>query len=203
MQVWIDSLLKAEEKREETILSEPAYIEELPDDQAMKDIDAQLLGAMKTNHDAQEYAQYLKRCEAKSAKEKEKEANKAAQEEAATARNAYIKSHDHGFAGLTTDEDGNLLYNERPIREPYFSKGQLEMIVAKLHISRNPVFKVRFLDDFDLIDEPNQEKILTDLLAAGFQPIVALVGQKSERENTLVLRECAIAGEEEEKPALL
>ena len=119
------------------------------------------------------------------------------------ARNAYMAGHEFGFAGLTTDEEGSLLLNDRPINESYFSTGELEMIVAKLHAAQNPEFKCRFIDDFERIDDENQEKILKELLDAGFQIIVAEVGRSSEKDNVIVLSECAIANNQEERPALL
>jgi len=85
-----------------------------------------------------------------------------------------------------------LLLKDRPIREPYFSRSELEMIVARFHSSLSPELKVRFIDDFELFDEENQQKMIDNLLAAGFQVITAEVGNKAINKNTILLRECKI-----------
>jgi hypothetical protein len=178
-------------------------IEEMPNDSEIVAIDQQIAGAEKNNFKLSIYREYLKNLVAKQAKEKEIADNKAKQDEEIKAREAYIKQSSFQFAGLGTDSEGGLLLNNRPINSSYFSAGELELVVAKLHLAQNPVFKVRFIDDFDLIDDENQEKILTELLAAGFQVITAEVGEKSDKENVIVLRECAIANDEDAKPSLI
>jgi hypothetical protein len=181
----------------------PPLIEEMPDDAELRAIDDRIAQAGEVNASAAAYRDYGAKITARDAKRAEIEKNRAAQETAAAARTAYIAGRDFGFAGLSTDEEGSLLLNGRPISESYYSKGELEMIVARLHESQNPVFKCRFIDDFNLLDEANQEKIITELNAAGFQVIVAEVGSGSDKENSIVLRECAIATAEEERPKLL
>jgi DNA repair exonuclease SbcCD ATPase subunit len=202
VQTWLDGLERPEQ-RGAVAIEHPQYIEELPNDKELREIDEQIMGAHSINNQAAAYQAYLKKASDREAKAKELEANKTKQAEAEAARNAYISSFDFGFAGLTTDEDGCLLLKNRPLTDSYFSKGELEMIVAKLHASRNPVFKTRFIDDFDLLDEENQEKLIKDLIEAGFQVITAEVGKVATKENTLVLRECAIATDEIEKPELI
>jgi len=200
---WINRLPIPQAYREIIEIPEPEYIEELPSDDEITKIDAAIASAQEHNQKAQEYKNYLAKVAAKAAKQKEIDDNKAKQTESETARNAYISSFDFGFAGLTTDEQGGLLLKNRPLTESYFSKGELEIIVAKLHASINPVFKTRFIDDFDLLDEDNQEKLLTELIEAGFPVITAEVGKSSNKENCLVLSECKIKTEEEGKPELL
>ena len=92
---------------------------------------------------------------------------------------------------LGVDDSGNLVLNDRLIKEPYFSKGELEIMVAKLYMSVNPDLKVRFIDDFELLDEDNQAKILKQLLDAGFQVITAEVGKSPKHKNSILLRECS------------
>jgi energy-coupling factor transporter ATP-binding protein EcfA2 len=185
---------------------EPEYIEEMPDDSELKSIDQQIIDANCINEKAGNYKRYFEMNRAKAAKQKKIDINKDKQAEASRCRNSYIASFKFPFAGLTTGDDGSLLLNDRPLNDSYFSKGELEMIVARLHASINPVFKTRFIDDFDLLDEQNQEKLLKELVDAGFQVITAEVRatEKQQLNNVLVLKECKlITGEEEEKPALI
>lgn len=163
----------------ELIDTEPIY-------KAMQD-------AEDTNRKAEAYEANQAKVEKLKRLEKLLDANKADQEKAAKARLDYIKSFDFGFSGLEVGDDGGLLLNERPIREPYFSKGELEVIVARLYASKNPVLKVRFIDDFELLDEKNQTALLDELLERGFQVITAEVGDKAKEQNTILLRECKIA----------
>jgi hypothetical protein len=100
-----------------------------------------------------------------------------------------ITSTNFGVDGLDIGSDGGLLMNDRPIREPYFSKGELEIIVAKLYASTNPKLKVRFIDDYELLDENNAAKLVDDLLSQGFQIIIAQVGNEKKGENSLLIRE--------------
>lgn len=100
-----------------------------------------------------------------------------------------ITSYNFGFDGLDVNESGELMLQGRPIKEPYFSKGELEVIVAKLYASKNPTLKVRFIDDFELLDENNAKRLVEDLLGAGFQIITAQVGSEVKGDNVLLLKE--------------
>jgi hypothetical protein len=66
------------------------------------------------------------------------------------------------------------------------------MIVAKMASTINSEWKTRFVDDFDLLDEPNQEKLLKDLTDAGYQVITAEVGTVATKDGSIVLKECKI-----------
>lgn len=145
--------------------------------------------ASKADHD--EYSKKLKAQEKETGKI---EANKL----------KYIKGKELPFDELTIDEKGGLLLQGRPIKEPLFSKGELEKIVAKLHAATNPDFKVRFIDDFESLDKDNQEDLVNSLLEDGFQVITAEVGE-SKGENYIEMRDCQIidkSGKESKKPLL-
>lgn len=200
---FIDSLPIPEPEFSPEQIPELVLIEEIPDDSELREVESEILAASDTNSKAEKYDTYLQRVSARDAKIKEIEANKVKQTECITARNKYISSFEFPFTGLATNENGELLLNERPINDSYYSKGELEIIVAKLHASTNPVFKCRFIDDFDLIDEDNQEKIIKELLEAEFQIITAEVAKSSNKENSIVLRECKIVTDEEQKPSLI
>ena len=199
---WLDNLPQPQEPNFPPI-PEPEFIEEMPDGSEIKVIDHKIADANNTNIVAERYQEYLKKVAEKEGLNKQIQEQHQKVAEEATARAEYIKQHDFGFSGLSTDDDGNLLFRERPIREPYLSRGELELIVAKLAVSLNPLFRTRFIDEFGVLDPDNQKKILDDLVAEGFQPIVLLPGEKVEHENTLVLRDCELVGEEDGKPELL
>ncbi len=148
-----------------------------------------------TNKKAAKYEEYRKEMSKCNAISFEITSNRQELQKKEQARLNYVKSFDFGIEGLSVDEKGSLLLNDKPIKDPYFSRGELEVIVAKLHIYRNPDFKVRFLDDFDLLDEENQIDIVDNLLKHGFQVITAEVGKVKTSDNCVLLRECAISEE--------
>lgn len=147
--------------------------------------------AEEINSKAVLYNNYVSKAAERNSAVLELEQNKKAQQEIMQKRLDYIKSFNFDFKELSIGEDGGLLLNNRPIKEQYFSKGELEIIIAKLHANKNPNLKVRFIDDFELLDEQNQESIIKTLLDSGFQIITARVGDKiKSKENTILLREC-------------
>jgi recombinational DNA repair ATPase RecF len=175
------------------------YIKGLPKAEEFKDtgeIDSQIQNAQETDRQAQVYKTYLKQSEAKAAKQTELDGEIRAQGKISSSRLEYIKNFEFGFQGLSVDEDGKLLLNEKPIKEPYFSRGEIELIVAKLHAAvvkdDKKAFRVRFIDDFEGLDDKNQTKILKVLDDAGFQIITAEVGDEVVKGNTLLLRECKL-----------
>ena len=121
----------------------------------------------------------------------------------------YIKKCDIGFSGIALSkdkewavsigEDGGLLLDDRPINLTYFSRGELEVIVAKLHKAKKSTLMVRFIDNFELLDEGNQEKILKELIDAGFQVIVSMVGSQQKGANCIMLTECKVGKEKKDK----
>lgn len=149
---------------------------------------AQIGAAEDTNEKAAEYQRYLEKKKEKASKKGDLEANKNEQGKIVEKRLDYIKKFDFGFAELSVDDNGGLTLQGRPIKEPYFSKGELEIIVAKLHASTNPDLKMRFIDDFDLLDEKNQKRLVEDLTAKGFQLLLAQVGSKKTDKNTILLK---------------
>lgn len=193
-------------KLDEVIGAETDNLEALPKPEPLKSttelMDA-IHGTEETNRQAEAYRQYVDKKARSEAKSDEIQANRKALEIAAQKRIDRIAEHKFGFDGLSVDENGGLLLIGRPIKEPYFSKGEQELIVARLHASINPDLKVRFIDDFEVLDEDNQQKVVDELLASGFQVIVAVVGDKSDKENVVLLRECKIVDSYETKKDLL
>ncbi|MEE9355208.1 MAG: AAA family ATPase [Methylococcaceae bacterium] len=108
-------------------------------------------------------------------------------------RAKYLQSKSFGIKGLQIDEAGNLTKDGKLIRQPYFSKGELEVLVARIAMNLNPELKVRFIDDFEMLDDINQEKLLKNLMKKGFQIITATVGNKKKDDKSVLLRACKIA----------
>jgi hypothetical protein len=169
---------------------------EAEDTLSFDEVQSKIDAADEINKAATAYEQYAVDSKKREAKERELQETQVNLGYAQLERDNHIKSFDFGFDGLSVNDRGELLLNGRHIREPMFSRGELEMIVAQLHASMEPTLKVRFIDDFEVLDPKNQEKILTELLEAGFQVITAEVGDKAKKDNTIVLRECAIANDE-------
>ena len=108
-------------------------------------------------------------------------------------RAKYLQSKSFGIKGLQIDEDGNLTKDGKLIRGPYFSRGELEVLVARIAMNLNPELKVRFIDDFEMLDDINQEKLLKNLMKKGFQIITATVGSKKKDDKSVLLRACKMA----------
>ena len=142
-----------------------------------------------TNQRANEYDRYLEQKDIKDKLEKDLSNNKNSQHKKEQDKIDYIQSFKLG-EGLTINDLGDLLSNGKPIKEPYFSKGELEVIVIKLFLTTKPELKVKFIDDFDLLDDKNQEEIIKLLLDNDFQVITAEVGDTSDSFDAVVLREC-------------
>lgn len=209
VQQFIDTLPEPDPEPH-TILPELILVEpEMPDSTELHKIRNQINEAWENNAKYQEYKQYLEQIKAMDNLVKSLNKNKEAQKQCIEERNNYLSSHDYGFKGLSVDENGELVLSvrgedSRPLKQPYFSRGEMELIVAKLHIAMNPEFKVRFIDDFEAIDDENQEKILSSLLESGFQVIVAEVGKQSDKENCIVITEGKIQNDEtDERPEIL
>jgi len=203
VKLWIDTLPQPKNYVKKTI-PEPTYIPEMPDDAEIKAVDAEI-EAYETNEQAKKYADYLIRSEALKVRQVKVDKINADIEAEETARTNYITGKKFPFSDLTTDETGCLLFKGRPITDAYFSKGELEIIVAKLAASQNPLFKTRFIDEFGILDPDNQKKLVNDLVEARFQVIVSIPGEKVEHDNAIVLRDCKLVDttETDERPTLL
>ena len=159
------------------------------------DILHKITTAEENNTNSIAYYSYLAKKTQKELISSELEANKVKQGEVSERRTKFIQSFDFGIPGVSADEEGQLMIDSRPVKEPYFSKGELEIIVAKLHAHMNPEMKVRFIDDFELLDDANQIKLVDKLLKEGFQIITAECHLDKQTENTIILKDCKIAGE--------
>jgi len=183
---------------EERIVKGTIYISELPKiepDKATDEVDLEISQISETNKMAQDYETYIEKKESKDAEEKKLAENVEAQRKVEASKAKYISNHDFGIDGISIDETGCLLCDGKKIKPPYFSTGELEMIVAKLAASMNPDLKVRFIDGFEALDEGNQETLIKGLNDAGFQAIVAEVGNERKSGNTILLKDCTVLPE--------
>lgn len=187
------------EKGMEILEGQKYFIKELPDDAEMVDIDKQIYDAAKTNEKALLYAQYIEKVKAKNAKELEIKTNKEKQSSLVVEKLNKIKSYKFPFDNLSVNESGELLLNERPIKPPYFSTGQLLKIVPKLMATTKPELKYIFLQDFNLMDEDLQNEVEADLTSQGFQLVIELVGNKKiVDKNCILLKDGVIVDSYEE-----
>lgn len=169
--------------------AEPKYIDELPDQSEINQLQVQLMQASQTNESALLYEQYLQKLADKDAKDKELHENKAAQEKIEEEKVEYIKQFKFPFSKLSVDDDGGLLLDGKPLKPQYFSSGELIRIVPTLISSLNPEFKYVFIQEFDLLDEETQVKVEEDLTSKGFQLVIEMVGkQKIQEKNCILLR---------------
>ena len=189
---WIKSLGKPEESKsfDDYYPAIPATASELPDDSELKAIDTQIMAAVETNNKALLYAQYLEKKQQKEAKGAELQANKDKQAATEAERLEYIKAFKFPFSNLTVGEEGELLLNGKPIKQEYFSTGELLKIIPVLISTTQPELKYVFLQDFNLMDDEKQKEIEDFLTGKGFQLVVELVGKsKIADKNCILLRD--------------
>jgi hypothetical protein len=185
------------------------YISQLPKAEELRPLEAiddKLNNATRINENAFKFEQYEIKLQSKKDIEAKITKNKADQATAQKERVDYIKGQKLPFDGLSISEDGELLLNGKPIKEPYFSTGELLRIIPVLMSSKNPELKYVFLQDFNLLDEDQQlavEKALTD---KGMQLVIELVGTKKvEDRSCILLKDCKVVEDyiSEEKPQLI
>lgn len=196
---WILSLPVEQNQLNYTPLNTPVYIKELADTKNLDEIDSKIEQAQDINNKAKDYQNYLIKASFK--KDKLGKViewnNKVSEEE--SARVNYINQTDFGFKGLSTDENGSLIFKDRPIKKQYFSTGELEIIVAKLAMSRNPLLKVRFIDELGILSPKKQDELVSELIDMGFQVIASVPGENVNHDNVIVLKDCALLNNEKEK----
>lgn len=189
---WIRSLGKPEEAKvfENYYPEQPTYIQELPDRAELDAIDAQILAAGETNNKALLYVQYIEKKQQKEAREAELKANKDKQAATESERVEYIKAFKFPFSNLTVDDDGQLLLAGKPIKDPYFSTGELLKIIPILLSTSNPELKYVFIQGFNDLDEDNWKQVEEYLTGKGFQLVVEMVGKtKVPEKNCILLRD--------------
>jgi len=156
---------------------EPVYIPELPDDYELKTIDEKILRASETNAQAYEYDQYEIKLAQQVAKQDELQQNKDNQYAESQRRLTYIQSFVLAD-GMEVNDDGELVLKGKPLKEPYFSTGELLKIIPALISSQNPELKYVFIQDASLLDEAALAELEADLVGRGFQLVLEIVGQQ-------------------------
>lgn len=188
----IAALRKAVEKEEALIKSFYAEIGSMPvplPENKVEDIISKINSAEKTNEGYTAYVAYTEKLKKKTNLETRVATNRTSLTNEETHRLDYIKKAKLPFKSLSIDEEGGLLLKGRPIKDPYFSAGELEKVVALIAKSQNPDLKLRFIDNWDLIDPNNQEDILTKLTESGFDVIVASVGDQPKGDNSIIIKD--------------
>jgi hypothetical protein len=192
---WIGNLPVAEPARVAETLHpvEPEYLSEEPDNTELDAIDTEILEATKTNEKAVQYSEYLKKLAEKERLEGDLAANKKEREGIEQERVDHIKKFDFPFKGLLVDDDGQLLLDGKPIKDPYFSTGELLKIIPMLLSSANPELKYVFIQGFNDLDEDNWAKVEEYLTGKGFQLVVEMVGkEKIADKNCILLKDNVI-----------
>ncbi|WP_418894199.1 AAA family ATPase [Limibacterium fermenti] len=177
--------------------------ERLPKPEAKKnttEIEAEIVAATDTNRKAFQYRVYVEQSGKKEKLQKEIDGNKKKISEAETERLAYIKSANLPFKNLSFDEEGGLLFDGKPLKEPYFSTGELLKIIPILMTSRNPELKYIFLQDWGLLDEDKQEEIESYLTGRGYQLVIEYVSKhKPEGKHSILLKDNRVVENYEEE----
>lgn len=191
---WIESDLYSQQKplkvAADLYPKEPTYINEMPEDAELKAIDEQILKASETNQKALIFEQTQQKLEAKQKKHEELLKNKSDQTDKEEERLNYIKKFKLPFNNLSIGEDGELLLDGKPIKEPYFSTGELLKVIPILIASQNPELKYVFLQDFNLLDDEKQIQIEEYLTEKGFQLVIEMVGkERIENQNCILLKD--------------
>lgn len=180
---------------------ERVYVKEMPDDEQLRLVDEEMTDAGEINRKALLYDQYVEKRNEKDKRKVELADNKIAQGKKEDERVAYIKKFKFPFSNLTVGEDGELLLAGKPIREPYFSTGEILKVVPILLSTSNPELKYVFLQDFNLMDDDKQAEIEEYLTGKGFQLVVEMVGKaKIADKNCILLRDNVVVEDYETVP---
>lgn len=190
---------------EEKLLPEPEtkkeltpgfYVELMPDNVALVTIDQEIMTAVETNQKAKDYTDYLQKVKDKEAKEKELQENKDSQRDMEQDRTDYIKRFKFPFPSLTVNEDGGLMSDGKPLKEPYFSTGELIKLVPMILSAVAGQLKYVFIQDFNLLDDDAQQQVEDYLTGEGFQLVIEYVSKKVlyNGKNCIYLCENKVVG---------
>lgn len=177
-----------------------AHLAPVEDKKPTEEIDKQINEASVTNLKATQYTEYLKNKKAKEDKEAEIKANKAKQVEIEKERIEFIQSKKLPFKNLTVGEEAELLLDGKPIKEPYFSTGELIKLIPILLASQNQELKYVYIQDFNMLDEDNQNEIEKYLTSKGFQLVIEYVGKEAKPEkNCILLKDNQVISEDNDE----
>lgn len=163
------------------------YIKEVPDETELQAIDAKIGETSETNRKALIYEQWQESIKKKEAKKRELEGNTQRQKDKEAERTAYIKAFKFPFSNITVGDDGELLLAGKPIKEPYFSTGEILKVVPILLSTANPEMKYVFLQDFMLMDEEKQADVIKALTGKGLQLVIEMIGKEVITDKNCIL----------------
>lgn len=168
-------------------------------------VDKEIKEANETNRKATAYQQWKEKDLKLKDTRASLEANKKAQETIEAERLEYIKSFKFPFKNLRVDEEGNLLLDDKLIKDAYFSTGELMKIVPTLIATTKPQLKYVFIKDSNLMDDERLDEVVDYLTAKGFQLLIEVRGKKLiEGKNCILLKDQQVitAGGEDEVDTL-
>ncbi len=144
--------------------------------------------ASETNAKARKYVEYQKTISDINSLSANLTDNKKKQSDEEEKKTEKIKKAKLPFKNLSIGEEGELLLDGKLIKPPYYSTGELLMIVPMLLVHTNPELKYMFLQEFNLLDEDNQSKIVKYLTENGYQVVCEVIGGDKTGTNVIKLR---------------
>lgn len=186
---WVSLLPSAQHHKnvDKITITQPEYADDSANTAKIDAIDERIRDAYETNQAAVAYAEYLKKVGYADTIRENRNKNQANQAQVTADKNAYVAEQKLPFTGMSIGENGELLLDGKEIRPPNFSTGRLIKVVASLKTQCGDNLKTVLIDDVELLDEENREKIVKWLIDQGFQVIMACVGRSKPAENRIVL----------------
>ena len=176
------------------------YLASLPQPEklrSMEQIDNEIKEAIQNNNKNIAYQNYLQQKQKYNQKLTELNSNKEKQSEITKNRIDYVRSKKLPFDNLEINENGELLLSGKPIKEQYFSTGELLKIIPVLISSLNPELKYVFIQQFNLLDEKQQKIVEEYLVGKGFQLVAEIVGEKEvENKHCIILKDMHLVNKE-------
>jgi len=174
----------------DNIKSKEEAIKLLPVPQTPKpttDIDEKINTAQQTNEKAFQFEQYIEKSKKLQAKTQELQETKDKLEKHVQDKTDYLQEQRLPFKELTINDEGELLFRDRPIKPEHFSTGELIMLIPRLMAVKNPDFKYVFIQDFNLLDTVKQKECIDYLTAKGFQLVIEYVSESRVADNTCIM----------------
>jgi len=166
-------------------------LSKLPEPKPVYDIsklEKALQNAIENNKQANAYKAYKDSMGQIEKLTKDRDENKDKQKKAEEKRIAKLHEAELPIPGLSVSEDGELMLNEKLIRPTFFSSGELIMIASTLIATTNPELKYIYIQDFNLLDKENQNKLIKYLSDRGYQVVCEVCGDGVEGENVIKLQ---------------
>jgi len=170
-----------------TLIDVPEYTEIQPADTSV--YDTELDTAIANNAEVQKYASVSNLLSQKAEAEKQIADLLTKGKDKAAKRTEYIQKHKLPLPELSINEDGELLFRDRPISPMHFSSGEIVKLIPVIQAALNPDLKFVFLQDFNDLDDENREVIINYLTKQGFQVLIEMVGtEKVTGKHTILLK---------------